>query len=417
MRLVHEEPLANKPILILGIFLIVLGIIIASIGLIGEIIIFTHGKDFRDYHVARIVEGGRLPAAPRAGHDPDRIVLHSLTAAREGAWERFVAGHEHATLFHGLKWRDMLVSTFKHQPLYTLAMRSGEVVGVLPLISIRSMFMGRSLISVPFGVYGGVLSTEEQATHALCEEARRLSNESNAHYVELRHLHLPPGMGGLPASDLYHTFIKELPDDPAEIVAGLPRKARAEVRKARRHDDIETRVGQLDIETFHRLFALNKRRLGSPPFPKSLFYRILETLADQTLMLSVHKGERPIAAVMSFVFRDSLMAYYSGAIMEANRVSANNLMYAALMEEAVRRGLRTFDFGRSRSGTGAFDFKKNQGFRPQLLHYQYLLGEGQEIPAHNNSNPKYDVARRVFRLLPRFASERVGSYVSKRLPI
>ena len=55
VRLVIGHALSDRPILILGIFLVVLGIIVASIGLIGEIIIFTQGRNLRDYHVDRVI--------------------------------------------------------------------------------------------------------------------------------------------------------------------------------------------------------------------------------------------------------------------------------------------------------------------------------------------------------------------------
>ena len=57
VRLVIGHALSDRPMLVLGIFLVVLGIIVASIGLIGEIIIFTQGRDLRDYHIDSIVEG------------------------------------------------------------------------------------------------------------------------------------------------------------------------------------------------------------------------------------------------------------------------------------------------------------------------------------------------------------------------
>ena len=46
------------PMLVLGVFLVVLGVIVGSIGLIGEIIIFLQGREFRDYHVDRVISGG-----------------------------------------------------------------------------------------------------------------------------------------------------------------------------------------------------------------------------------------------------------------------------------------------------------------------------------------------------------------------
>jgi glycosyltransferase involved in cell wall biosynthesis len=51
-------PLADKPMLVVGVLLVVLGVIVGSIGLIGEIIIFLQGREFRDYHVDRVVSGG-----------------------------------------------------------------------------------------------------------------------------------------------------------------------------------------------------------------------------------------------------------------------------------------------------------------------------------------------------------------------
>ena len=55
---VDRYSLADKPMLVLGVFLVVLGVIVGSIGLIGEIIIFLQGREFRDYHVDRVIVGG-----------------------------------------------------------------------------------------------------------------------------------------------------------------------------------------------------------------------------------------------------------------------------------------------------------------------------------------------------------------------
>jgi glycosyltransferase involved in cell wall biosynthesis len=54
-RLVLERALADRPALILSSLLIVLGIQIIAIGLIGEIIIFTHAKDLKEYRISRII--------------------------------------------------------------------------------------------------------------------------------------------------------------------------------------------------------------------------------------------------------------------------------------------------------------------------------------------------------------------------
>ncbi|MCS3700172.1 hypothetical protein GGQ20_001481 [Salinibacter ruber] len=55
-RLFMGVPLADKPMLLLGILLIVLGVLLLSIGLIGEMIIFTNGKKGSGDIVERIIE-------------------------------------------------------------------------------------------------------------------------------------------------------------------------------------------------------------------------------------------------------------------------------------------------------------------------------------------------------------------------
>lgn len=55
-RLLGLGPLADRPLLILGVLLMVLGVQLFSVGLLGEIIIFTHARDVRDYEVSEILE-------------------------------------------------------------------------------------------------------------------------------------------------------------------------------------------------------------------------------------------------------------------------------------------------------------------------------------------------------------------------
>ena len=54
-RLFFNVALADRPALILSSLLIVLGIQIIAIGLIGEIIIFTHAKDLKEYKIEQII--------------------------------------------------------------------------------------------------------------------------------------------------------------------------------------------------------------------------------------------------------------------------------------------------------------------------------------------------------------------------
>lgn len=54
-RLFFAVSLANRPALLLSSLLVVLGIQIFAIGLIGEIVIFTHARDLREYTIEKII--------------------------------------------------------------------------------------------------------------------------------------------------------------------------------------------------------------------------------------------------------------------------------------------------------------------------------------------------------------------------
>jgi glycosyltransferase involved in cell wall biosynthesis len=56
MRILGMTALKDRPLLLFGILLIVLGIQIFSAGLVGELIIYSHAKDLKDYSIEEILE-------------------------------------------------------------------------------------------------------------------------------------------------------------------------------------------------------------------------------------------------------------------------------------------------------------------------------------------------------------------------
>jgi glycosyltransferase involved in cell wall biosynthesis len=61
--------LASRPVLLLGVLLMVLGVQTLSLGLVGEIIIFTHARHIREYQVAEVIRRP-APAEPAAALAP-----------------------------------------------------------------------------------------------------------------------------------------------------------------------------------------------------------------------------------------------------------------------------------------------------------------------------------------------------------
>lgn len=60
------DPIAGRPILILGTLLLGLGVQAFTIGLLGELLLFFQARDVRDYRVAEVFESAEPPLAPSA---------------------------------------------------------------------------------------------------------------------------------------------------------------------------------------------------------------------------------------------------------------------------------------------------------------------------------------------------------------
>ncbi len=157
-------------------------------------------------------------------------------------------------------------------------------------------------------------------------------------------------------------------------------------------------------------------RHGTPALPKRYFEALQRVFGRDVEVLTVLGPDgAPVSSVLSFYFRDEVLPYYAGDAVAARELAANDFKYWELMRRACERGLRVFDYGRSKRDTGSFDFKKNWGFEPEPLHYEFVLRRGDAIPQNNPSNPKYQAMIAVWRRLPIGIANAIGPYIVRNL--
>jgi hypothetical protein len=77
--------------------------------------------------------------------------------------------------------------------------------------------------------------------------------------------------------------------------------------------------------------------------------------------------------------------------------------------------VRIFDYGRSKRDTGSFDFKRNWGFEPTDLSYEYRLIKRERIPQNNPLNPKYAAFIALWRRLPLPLANVLGPMIVRNL--
>jgi FemAB-related protein (PEP-CTERM system-associated) len=335
--------------------------------------------------------------ADNAAPSKSDLVVRQMEDADLRAWDEFVLTADGATFFHRAGWRQIFDQIFRLKPHYLIAEREGRIIGILPLVHQKSLLFGNALIAAPFCVEGGTLATAADARDALDRAAVQLIEKTGASYVEYRS-RKASRPGWQIKSDLYATFSRPISSDDNANLLAIPRKQRAVLRKALGG----YLVSEVDCDTdrLFRVYSESVRNLGTPMFPRKYFAALRRIFAeDCDITVILDKGE-PVSAVMNFYFKGTVMPYYGGGTFAARRSGANDFLYWEVMRHAALRGCHAFDFGRSKAHTGAFAFKKNWGFEPQWLEYEYYLKPGTQIPSKNPSNPKYASFIEIWKRLP-----------------
>ena len=350
---------------------------------------------------------------PATSHAPvriERIDLAETTNRR--AWDSYVFDHPDATFFYRAGWPYVVQSVYRHNNESLIARQDGRIVGLAPLTHIRSPLFGSSLVSAAFTVGGGVLANSAPIASALAVRAAERGRELGVQFVELR--------GGRAQfadwrtkSDLYAGFIKDIPEDEDANLKMIPRKKRADLRKALK-SDLYTDP-DANIAEFYELYSESVRNLGTPVLPRK-FISALKTEFQEDMEISVVRaGQTSLAGLVSFYFRDVVLPYYGGAVHAARALHAYDYQYWSLMRRACARGARQFDFGRSKTGAGAYAYKKFWGFAPTPLEYQFALIRAENLPEINPLNPKYRAMVAIWRRLPLPVANLLGPMIARQI--
>ena len=316
------------------------------------------------------------------------------------------------SLFHRPAWLRAVERGTRQRALGLLAEKGGAIAGWLPLSEVHSPIFGRMLASSGFAVGGGVLSERAATAEALCVAAEELARRLSCPTIELRGGFAPKHWRV--RTDSHCGFVRELAaDDEAQVLA-IPRKQRAEVRKSLEIDlKVELGRGRDDRAAHFAVYAESVRNLGTPVFPRSLFEAALDEL-DSDILTIRHNG-RPTASVLSFYHNGAVMPYWGGGTREGRHLRANDRMYYELMLHARRRGCTRFDFGRSKTGSGAWSYKKNWGFAPEALGYASWTAAGAKPRDADPTSERHAARIELWKSLPLPIANRLGPFIARGL--
>lgn len=347
-----------------------------------------------------------------ASSDAERaIAVTTASDADERDWEQYVTAHRDATGYHAWGWRRVFKQAFGHESSYLVAREGNRIVGLLPLVFIKSAIFGRSLTSMAFLNYGGVIADSADAARRLLAAARETATRLRCSHVELRHIERR--FPDLPCRE--HKVTMHLP-----LTVGmwdrLDRKVRNQIRKAQKSELTVERGGENLRAEFYEVFARNMHDLGTPVYTPELFAQVLRQFPDRTAIHVVRLGVRPIAAGLTYGTRRRIEVPWASSVRDFNALCPNHLLYWNIIESAAQEGYDLLDFGRSTPNEGTYRFKEQWGAQPVPLHWEYLLTSGAELPPIAAGHPKFKLMVEAWKRLPLFVASRLGPAIVRGIP-
>lgn len=299
-------------------------------------------------------------------------------------------------------------------PIYRIVSQQNNVVnGMLALVQVKHPIFGNYLVTSPFGSYGGFAYADHTVRDGLLDKARALANELGVEHVNVRFEageESPPN-GWIQHSN-YSTYLVDLSPNPEEILQSLSSNQRNHVRKSMKKGFM-IRFGHLDLlDNAYETLARSMHELGSPYHRKEYLQIMAESLG-RTLEFAVmyDSGGKPAGAGVFITHGETATNLHANILREFRSSYAGDFLYWSAIEHFHAKGSRLFDLGRSLNGSGNEVYKMKWNPHRQRLAYWYYLLKGGEIPELNQKSPKFQLAIRVWKLLPAFVVRMLGPFL------
>jgi CelD/BcsL family acetyltransferase involved in cellulose biosynthesis len=303
--------------------------------------------------------------------------VYQIDPLTDPRWQELAARHPRASVFHSSGWLRALKKTYGYEPIaYTLSPPGSELANAVAFSRIRSWATGQRLVSLPFSDHCEPLVDSDADATEILSHARSEAARNRYRFVEIRPLvsgreMLHPHIGFEVSNsfilhridlrptldDLFRSFHKDC----------LQRK----IRRAER-ERLEYKEGRSEdlLRMFFDLLLKTRRKHGLPPQPIAWFQNLVNFLGDHLHIRVALKGDYPVAAIMTTVWKDTLVYKYGCSDPEFSNLGGTPMLFWKAIQTAKADELSWFDLGRSDAdNAGLLAFKDHWGAKRSTLCY------------------------------------------------
>lgn len=294
-------------------------------------------------------------------------VLDPLTDAR---WQRLVEEHRLASVFHTRGWLDALRRTYGYRPLVVTTTGDGPLRNGLALCEVRTWTGRRRLVSLPFSDHCDPLIERSDDLTAILAFVRAGIGVGTWSSVELRPRDGVAADWAPAAHYCLHVLDLRGPED--RVFDRLhPSSARRAIRRAQREGlTVETGDSEEFLASFYGLLRRTRRRHGLPPQPIEWFHNLAACLPGRLAIHVARAGGRPVAAILTLSFRNTVVYKYGGSDERFHKLGAVPFLFWRVIQDARARGFDRLDLGRSDlDQPGLIAFKEHHGAERSAMTY------------------------------------------------
>lgn len=343
-----------------------------------------------------------------------RFTIRYCDDSHRGLWNAFVSSQSLPSFYHRYEWRDVNRQSLGHDSCYLGAFEGERLVGVFPLVHVKSLLFGNIACSMPFVNYGGPFAASEDIEDALVAEALRVAERWGVEFLEIRSRR---NLGAAFPTSLHKvTLSVNLACGAEALWASFKTDLRQDIRRGYKRGLTASAGGAELVDEFFPILAEAWRDTGTPIYRKAYIENVARTFAGNIRICVVSAGGVPAAASFQAYDRGVAEGLWLAMRSRFRHDHAGYVLYWELLQDAIARGCHRFNLGRSTSHSGGEQFKKKWNASVDQLYWQYVLRTRSSIPQINVMNPKYKAAIWCWRHLPVGVTRVVGPAIARNIP-
>ena len=344
---------------------------------------------------------------------------------RDPRWDAFVESHPHRLIFHLSDWSRVIERAFSHIQAHHLALvdgQSGEILAGIPIYHVRSILLGRRLISVPFAPFADPLLRCPDDMAVLLNGVLQLAADLRTTRLSIKTLRAgdlatDPRLAA--DASFKHHFIA-LDSTVDQLRKKLHRTStRPLVKRAEKSGLLVSEANQeSDLLDFYRLYASTRSRLGLPPHPFRFFSELWRAFASNRRMIILFaslNGNR-VGALLLYHYAGRLSAEAIGVSSQYTKLHVNHFLFWQAIRLAYEMDCTIFDFGRtSSSNHGLLAFKRHWATQEVNL-ITYLFPKYTIFQASSTQNSlSYIIFTKTLKFFPDVVNKKLGDFCYKHI--